>query len=1114
MEINHKWFGDDKVKFMEQLLTREGQEAWGAYKEEIIRLLRGQVNAKDTYLHEAVHKTLDIFFTAEEHVDILMAGREKYKIDDWTQIEERIAEDFIGYVKTREGITGKLKLAFDQVILRIKRFLGNEDKVKALYTDIMSGQAAKNATRTEITPGEAPTTTSAPIAAPVPNQADKTTSKDSFEDFLSREFSNAKEEMPAPEEKISTKDEVIQRIMEQEYDAIKKTNQRKLMSDIKFLGGIKTDPTLREEMSTLPIDILRKKGVGPDEMVSMLQDRGYQFDSVSDLFEAIESVRSMPSRYYVPKSNLQEKIAYLGKIKTQVAKANPDLATKIASLIKRMGTQVNKPRVVSQTKAKMTAGTGLDTGKRVSGPSYNPEKFNTSADVESLFKEISASGGEFSEQRISKSNEDIQRLSRMVNISVEDLLKTKPGSIANAETVRRAVELSMDCVQDLRDYTRTINEYSPTQEQLATVKKKLLRTMGVMKVVSGFRTEASNIFRSFNIDKTSSENAIIQETLVELKKIDAEAAGDLEVFAKKSKELMEPTTADKAWHLWYASILSGASTQVKNFAGNMFNLMGELAVQGVTNPRGFNDAAQGLWNGLALGKKEFKRIMREGQTNKFEERGVKPITFTLGAEKATGWQKTARERAAWVLNRADYVGRFMAATDAYFREGFQGMEMRSMAREQIAKKGYTGGELKQRIDEFVAHPDENAINQVMEYALRGTYNNKPSGVIGAIANGLGGIVRGIEKVGENAKEWKNPYLKYGTMAITTPAGVFARMVLPFTRVVANVTNVSLDWTPLGFGRATDPKMTGRARKQELGRAFIGTAAMFYLGNLAAQGLLSGTGPTDSKKKQQLKDAGWQPNAIKIGSQWYPYQNWGPMALPMTLVGNYYDHAKYNDAGESDMAARLTVATLGSARSIVDMSFLSGVSGLSSAMENLDRGGERYFQNFAAQQVSSVVPNLIKQTARYFDPTQYETTDIKSQILANMRITTGLKPRLNVFGQPIKGTALTQLQPTDVTKDATIRFLAENSLWITVPSKSTKIRPTKEFAKLPKGGRQMSEDEYYNYVKYSGIEIKKRLDKSLPRLEKMTSTARESEIKTITDDAREATKRGIEMGLIK
>ncbi len=61
---------------------------------------------------------------------------------------------------------------------------------------------------------------------------------------------------------------------------------------------------------------------------------------------------------------------------------------------------------------------------------------------------------------------------------------------------------------------------------------------------------------------------------------------------------------------------------------------------------------------------------------------------------------------------------------------------------------------------------------------------------------------------------------------------------------------------------------------------------------------------------------------------------------------------------------------------------------------------------------------------------------------------------------------------------------------------------------------MREDEYYNYVKYSGIEIKKRLDKSLPRLEKMTSTARESEIKTITDDAREATKRGIEMGLIK
>lgn len=962
-ELNKKFFGNEDVKFVEQILTPDGQEALGAYKDAMIRVLRGQGNAKDTYLHEAVHKYLDVVSSADEHVDLLMAGREKYKIDDFAQIEERIAEDFIDYAKTREGITGKLKLAFDNLLMRIERFFGNEDKVKALYTDIMSGQAAKTATRTEMAPEVGREATSTAIPAPVPTREEITTSKTPFE------------------------------------------------------------PT----------------------------------------FESFEPTKQEP---------------------------------------------------IKQTKAKLTAGTGLDTGKRVGTKSYNPEKFNTSQDIEKLFKDISASGGEFAEQRISKSNEDIQLLSRMVNISVEDLLKTKPGSIANAETVRRAVELSMDCVQDLRDYTRTINEYSPTQEQLATVKKKLLRTMGVMKVVSGFRTEASNIFRSFNIDKTSSENAIIQETLVELKKIDAEAAGDLEMFAKRSKELMEPTNADKAWHLWYASILSGASTQVKNFAGNLFNLMGELAVEGVTNPKGFNDAAKGLWNGLALGKKEFARIMREGQTNKFEERGVKPIVFTLGAEKATGWQKTARERVAWILNRADYVGRFMAATDAYFREGFYGMEMRSMAREQMQKKGYVGGGLKQRIDEYIANPEDNAANQVMEYALRGTYNNKPNGVVGAIANGLGGIVRGIEKISESAKEWKNPYAKYGTLAVTMPAGIFARMVLPFTRVVANVTNVSLDWTPLGFSRTLDPKMTSRQRKQEFGRSFIGTAAMFYLGNMAAQGLLSGTGPTDSKKKQQLKDAGWQPNSIKIGNKWFPYQNWGPMALPMTLVGNYFDHARYNDAGEGDLAARLTIATLGSARSIVDMSFLSGVSGLSSAMENLDRGGERYFQNFAAQQVSSVVPNLVKQTARYFDPTQYETTDIKSQILSNMRITTGLKPRLNVFGQPIKGTALTQLQPTDVTKDATIRFLAENSLWITVPSKSTKIRPTKEFAKLPKGGRQMSEDEYYNYVKYTGIEIKKRLDKMLPRLEKMTSEAREKEIDNIVQDVREATKRGMEMGLIK
>jgi hypothetical protein len=61
---------------------------------------------------------------------------------------------------------------------------------------------------------------------------------------------------------------------------------------------------------------------------------------------------------------------------------------------------------------------------------------------------------------------------------------------------------------------------------------------------------------------------------------------------------------------------------------------------------------------------------------------------------------------------------------------------------------------------------------------------------------------------------------------------------------------------------------------------------------------------------------------------------------------------------------------------------------------------------------------------------------------------------------------------------------------------------------------MSEDEYYNYVKYSGIEIKKRLDLNLQRLKVMNPNKAEQEIDDIVTATREETKRGMEMGLIK
>lgn len=137
--LNKKLFGDDSVDIVPQILSNK--EALGSYKDGMIKILDGQAEPTDTYMHEAVHKYLDAFTSETEHLDILEYGKKKYKLDDFVEVEERIAEDFIKYAKNKKGFTGTLKLHFENLMNRIKAFFGSGDKIDSLYNDLMRGKA-------------------------------------------------------------------------------------------------------------------------------------------------------------------------------------------------------------------------------------------------------------------------------------------------------------------------------------------------------------------------------------------------------------------------------------------------------------------------------------------------------------------------------------------------------------------------------------------------------------------------------------------------------------------------------------------------------------------------------------------------------------------------------------------------------------------------------------------------------------------------------------------------------------------------------------------------------------------------------------------------------------
>lgn len=136
IDFNKKVFGDEDVKITTQILANKN--ALGKYEKGMIEVVDGKADPKDTYYHEVVHKYLDIMTTREEQVKILLEARNQYNIDDFAQVEELLAEDFIQYAKSREGFTGTLKTLLDKFLIRVKKYLKFQTEIDELYNNIVS----------------------------------------------------------------------------------------------------------------------------------------------------------------------------------------------------------------------------------------------------------------------------------------------------------------------------------------------------------------------------------------------------------------------------------------------------------------------------------------------------------------------------------------------------------------------------------------------------------------------------------------------------------------------------------------------------------------------------------------------------------------------------------------------------------------------------------------------------------------------------------------------------------------------------------------------------------------------------------------------------------------
>lgn len=622
------------------------------------------------------------------------------------------------------------------------------------------------------------------------------------------------------------------------------------------------------------------------------------------------------------------------------------------------------------------------------------------------------------------------------------------------------------------------------------------------------------------------------EQIEQVRKLNEQIEAAPEGFQKDEKtqdllsfmaEIKGANPADIPTALWYSNILSGFSTQMVNTIDTALNIFSEATAMAASHPSRVPDIVAGLYQGLLKGGVEAASVLKTGRSptgdkisqqrilerTRFGQEGGVPINADT---KLGRFMKAAFEsKAATPLNLWKYPLRAMIASDTVFfnsfkeararflargiakTEGLEGEALYNRVREvlndgpevvdsalaQAQTEGLTGLQQRRRVAEIIEQGREDGLTgDVNEAAGIATYNHDPSGVLGLIAKNISNI---------------------------TEAFPLGKAIVPFTRIVANVANRGLNFTPWGYKRlffgewggkkfASEPP-TGDAYRAQLVKATLGTAAMTAVALLDANDQIQVTakGPDNPEERKQLQNAGWKPYSIRIGDTYYSYQ-YTPFNLGFAMIGHYRDAIRYNKLSEKDLTTRLAYGMLKSGSTIFDMSFLSSVSDFIesvSGQTSSTKGASRIFSRTAS---SVLIPNLVKQIDKLFDPTLYQSDTIAESLVRETPVARSLtmKPMLNVLGEPIAPSSNRFF--TSATEDPVWKFITDKQAWISTPSKTSKVRD-----------KPITPEQYYRLIEESGPMIREYIQDNLSSLNEMSGEDAQKDIRKQSDRFRDIVK---------
>ncbi|GAA0866840.1 hypothetical protein GCM10009115_32140 [Sphingopyxis soli] len=638
------------------------------------------------------------------------------------------------------------------------------------------------------------------------------------------------------------------------------------------------------------------------------------------------------------------------------------------------------------------------------------DKLDTPQDIGQALKVADNVAGGFDAARRGKiSHAETQALAQDLGMTADDLLARRKGQAFSAEEAYAARVILGKSSSELVNMAKRLRSLGddPGSEAMAQFQQALVRHTAIQEAVSGMTAEAGRALQQFRMTANSrdlpgrvldglvntggSPKRIKQaaDAIIELERDPA----NLNRFVEKASK---PKFSDRVQEVWYNYLLSGPQTHMVNILSNTMTSVGQLPEHAVA--AGVGAVRRGLKRdasdrvlfsevgartvGMLQGMKEGLREYGRG----FRARGPGGEMAPILSREGLGgvWKGLTDRQPADLVSKVEAQAQkavpgikgdilriptsFLTAEDEFFKAVASRMELSGLAVRQAGKEGLKGRAAKERAAELLANPTDEMLDQSFDYARYLTFQ-RPLG------DGLAGKLSRMTQ--------DHPTLK---------------AVLPFIRTPTNLIKFTAERSPLApFVKEwrQDIAAGGARRDLAIAKVMIGSGVGAVIAELAAQGVVTGSVPSDENKLRLLMASGWQPYSIKIGDTYYSYKRLDPFAMTFGTAADIATMGE-NMGEDRDEKAALYAATVVS--NLASRTWLSGITDALDAIKD----PERYSGNFIKRLIgAATVPTGSAQLTRVVDPTMRETPDIGSYMSSRMPGQSDeLLPKRDVWGQPI------------------------------------------------------------------------------------------------------------------